>query len=362
VSLQALTSTWLELPEKSFARDATVNSQSIHCDCSGLVNLLCDHLSVPKPYALRQPRAVHYFAILQEIGSNNISQLKPWNLMAWRKDNVPKSGDSGHVLLIASEPEKIAENVYRLAVVDSTKVQNGLARREIYLHTNEQGRVIGVQLHLSEAKVKRCPIYHAPLLNKRYCLGCGVPRKLCLCGQVEVSVSEPSIIILRHPDERSKSLSTVSLIKQRYPQILVKEGEIFSPLRHKNMALLFPEAEHDLLRGNRPLAFADDIGAQHGQKTLVLLDATWRKVKRMLHENVWLTALPRVSVEPTKLSDYLLRKVPSPNALSTVETVAIIQNDAALQALFKVFMRKQIELMGKDKYASNYRDHINYAP
>jgi DTW domain-containing protein YfiP len=67
-----------------------------------------------------------------------------------------------------------------------------------------------------------------------------------------------------------------------------------------------------------------------------------------------------LSLEPGAVSDYLLRKVPSPNALSTGEVVALIQDDPALQKLFRVFMHKQIELMGKDKYASNYRGYINY--
>ncbi|MFT7214723.1 MAG: DTW domain-containing protein YfiP [Granulosicoccus sp.] len=354
MNLQALTNTWLELPDKSFSRNPAVTSSGIHCDCSGLMSLLCDHLAVPKPYALTKPRAVHYFAVLQEIGSNNIRLVKPWNLMAWRKENVPRSGDSGHVLLVAGEPEKVEENVYRLAIIDATKLHNGLARREIYLHTNAQGRVIGVQLHESEAKVKRSPIYHAPLLNKRYCLGCGVPRKLCLCNQVDVNRLEQPIIILRHPEERKKTLSTVSLIKQRYPEVLVKEGEIFSPVRRKNLALLFPDVDTDA----NPL----QSDAKTEQQTLVLLDATWRKAKRMLHENAWLAELPRVSIEPKAVSDYLLRKVPSANALSTVEVFAKIQNDLVLNELFRVFMQKQIKVMGKDKYESNYRNHINYTP
>lgn len=336
----------------------------VHCDCSGLISLLCDHLAVPKPYALEKPRAVHYFAILQEIGSNNISQVKPWHLMAWRKENVPKSGDSGHVLLVAGEPQKIEEHVYRLEVIDATKVHNGLARREIYLHTNEQGKVIGVQLHPSKTKVKRSPIYHAPLLNKRYCLGCGVPRKLCLCNQVEINRLGHPVIILRHPDERKKTLSTVSLVKQRYPEVLVKEGEIFSPLRQNNLAILFPDADVQAnpLRHNSSTNIASNFDSPTEQQTLVLLDATWRKAKRMLHENTWLSSLPRVSIEPKIVSNYLLRKVPSPNALSTVEVFAMTQNDSALHELFQVFMHKQIELMGKDKYESNYRAYINYKP
>jgi len=370
----ALINAWLELPDKGFSRNPTVTSTGIHCDCSGLINLLCDHFLLPKPYALKQPRAVHYFAILQETGSSHIGQVKPGNLMAWRKDHVPKSGDSGHVLLVSGEPERVQKNVYRLEIIDATRVQGGLARREICLHTNAQGSVIGVQLHLSETKVKRTPVYHAPLLNKRYCFGCGVPKKVCLCRQVEVNRSEPSIIILRHPGERKKTLSTVSLIKQRYPEVLVKEGEIFSSIRHKKMALLFPDTDTAVNplkpnspantdpENNDPENVAGPLDAEVGQQTLVLLDATWRKAKRMLHENAWLAALPRVSIEPGAVSDYLLRKVPSATALSTVEAFAIIQNDMALQALFQDFMHRQIELMGKDKYENNYGNHINYTP
>jgi len=359
-----------------------VNSTSIQCDCSGLINLLCDRLLVPKPYDLKKPRAVHYFAILQEIGSSHISQVKPGNLMAWRKENVPKSGDSGHVLLVSGEPERLEENVFRLEVIDSTKVLSGLAQREICLHTNAQGSVIGVQLHLSETKVKRCPIYHAPLINSRYCLGCGLPKKLCLCHQVEANRLGASIIILRHPGERKKTLSTVSLIKQRYPEVLVKEGEIFNPIRHKDFSLLFPDADLDASGRTAPSnnSWVNDgflnngftnngseiitgrIDPQVGQRSLILLDATWRKAKRMLYENTWLAALPRVSIEPRAVSDYLLRKVPNSTALSTVEVFAMMQNDLVLQKHFRVFMHKQIELMGKEKYESNYRDHINYTP
>lgn len=359
MAIENLLETWLSLPDKRFSRSACVNDTTIHCDCSGLINLLFDHLAISKPYSLKHPRAVHYFAILQEVGSSHISQVKPWNLMAWRKDNLPQSGDTGHALVIAGTPKETAKQVYQLDVIDATKANDGLARRKIALHTNDSGRVIGVQLHLSESKVKRSPIYHAPLLNTRYCLGCGVPKKLCLCGQVELSDCQSSIVIFRHPDERKKTLSTVSLIKQRYPSVLVKEGEQFDPPRRGNLALLFPDPrietdkQQQANRSETPETLSAD-------STLILLDGTWRKAKRMLHENAWLADLPRVSINPQTVSGYLLRKVPDAESLSTVEAFAVIQKDPALETLIKVFMAKQIELMGKATYDKNYRHFINY--
>lgn len=358
----ALLKSWLELPEKRFARIPTVNGSGIHCDCAGLITLACDHLLIPKPYALVQPRAVHYFAILQEIGSSHISQLGPGSLLAWRKDRVPKSGDSGHVLVVTGRPQERVEGVYQLSILDATKVHDGLARRDVYVHTNSQGTLIGVQLHLAEAKVKRTAIYHAPLLNNRYCLGCGVPNKICMCHQLNVRQMDTEIVILRHPHERKKTLSTVSLIKQRYPQVLVKEGRVFSPIRNKSCALLFPQtsASDEVLL--RPRVHKGTAARGGGEQTLLLLDATWRKAQRMLHENSWLAVLPRVSIEPRAGSDYVLRKGPGGAALSTVEAFALVQDDSVLQAHLWSFMARQIEVMGAQRYARNYRGHPNYSP
>ena len=360
--LTALLKNWLQLPQKRFARTPSVNTNVIECDCAGLVTLLCEHLSIPKPYALVQPRAVHYFAILQEVGSSHISQLGPGSFLAWRKERVPKSGDSGHVLVVAGHPQERSEGVYQLTVVDATKAYEGLAQRDMFVHTNAQGSLIGAQLHLSETKVKRTAIYHAPLLNNRYCLGCGVPRRLCMCHQVEVRPMDTEIIVLRHPHERKRTLSTVSLIKQRYPQVLVKEGRVFKPIRRNNCALLFPETATSDNASLRPRFHTGAMATEGDEQTLILLDATWRKAKRMLHDNAWLAVLPRVKLEPRSGSGYLLRKGPGGAALSTVEAFALAQNDSTLQALLSNFMTRQIEVMGKDRYARNYRRHPNYAP
>jgi DTW domain-containing protein YfiP len=174
-----------------------------------------------------------------------------------------------------------------------------------------------------------------------------------------------SIIILRHPDERKKTLSTVSLIKQRYPDVLVKEARIFHPMRTPSMALLFPiinsQANQQQYSPSQHKANDHNKLATRAQ-TLVLLDATWPKAKRILHENSWIADLPRISIKPKSPSGYLLRKVPNANALSTVEVFAHIQNDELLQDHFRWFIKKQIERIGIEKYRRNYRHHINYTP
>ena len=173
---------------------------------------------------------------------------------------------------------------------------------------------------------------------------------------------DTEIIILRHPHERKKTLSTVSLIKQRYPQVLVKEGRVFSPVRSANRALLFPDAAASNEASSRARFHNGSATRGGGGQTLLLLDGTWRKAKRMLHDNPWLAALPRVGLQPLTRSDYVLRKGLGGTALSTVEAFALVQGDSVLQEHLRNFMARHIAMMGADRYARDYRAHPNYSP
>lgn len=351
MSLNNTVDAWLAMPEKTFSREAFLNSQAIGCDCSGFITLLFSQLGVQTPYRINYPKAVHYFSLLQEIGSNHVDRLKTGSLLAWRKQQLPKSGDTGHVLLVAGDAVKLGPLHYRLPVIDSTKRLSGLARREIEVHTDEHGKLIGVRLHLSDSKIKRTAIYHHAINDTRFCFGCGLPTRVCGCATVDAILEVPPIIILRHPKERKRTLSTVSLIKQRYPAVLVKEGELFAPLRQSNLALMFPG--DDSQQSCRE-------SAQSGA-TLILIDATWRKAKKILHVNPWLQALPRVNLRPEKFSDYRLRKVSSSAALSSVEAFAAAMEDRALGDSLGQFMDRQISVMGESTYRKNYRHYLNFS-
>lgn len=346
---------WLKLPQRRFGRVEQVDQHCIEADCSGLLNLLIKALGKKAPFQLLRPKAVHYYALLQEIGSPQVAAIRAGHFLAWRKDVVPKSGDTGHVLIAASKARQRASGVFVLDVLDSTKASGGLARREVELHADQNGRLIGVRLHLSDRKVKRVPIFHACLERSRHCFGCALPKAMCMCGKVEPQLSTPSIVILRHPSERGRTLSTVSLIKQRYPGVLVKDGELFSKPRDMNLALLFPGAE--------PLNIEVDKKGLEGQtRVLVLIDATWPKARKILHLNTWLAELPKVSLEPRAISDYLIRKVPDEDSLSTVESFALVARDLELSELFRSFVEQQITVMGEDIYRKNYRNHLNFRP
>jgi len=351
---------WLNYPQKAFSRNLHLDQQSIDCDCAGLVTLLCTQLSLPTPYRLPQPKAVHYFALIQEVGSNRIDNLTRGCVLAWRKDWPPKSGDTGHILVAVADPVKISEQRYRVSVVDSSRLHNGISCREIELLVDSTGRLTGVRFDVQISKVKCTAIYHHTLFQSRYCLGCGLPLRVCLCHQIEPNLVQPNVIILRHSDERKRTLATVSLIKQRYPSVLVKESELFEPPRRPNLRLLFPSLDIETSASDRSVDDNVDGASPHSPDTLILIDATWRKAKKILHLNPWLAALPRLALQPVQRSGYLLRRVPAVTALSSVEAFALAMNDQQLLHLLPKMMQQQIAIMGESTYRANYRDYLNF--
>ncbi len=351
---------WLALPHKTFSREESVTQDAIHCDCGGFVRLLFQALQLKYPFCVLRPKAVHYFSVLQEIGSNKITQLKPGHLLAWRKQILPKSGDTGHIVLITAEPTLVGNNHFRVEIVDATQKQQGLSRRFLELFTDEDSVIIGVRLHSEETKIKRAPIYHCDLLQTRYCWGCALPKSVCSCAVIEPRSPAPNFVILRHPKERKRTLSTVSLIKQRYPTTLVLDGEQFSPLRMNNLLLLFPSQQSLDWQPNSKSGESSNHVEKSSEPTLILLDATWKKAKKMLHLNSWLQTLEHVALSPDFMSRYLLRKIPNVQGLSTLEAYAVAAKDPELAQTLEPFMAKHIELMGVERYQQNYQSHLNY--
>jgi DTW domain-containing protein YfiP len=85
---------------------------------------------------------------------------------------------------------------------------------------------------------------------------------------------------------------------------------------------------------------------------LVVLDATWRKSRKMLHVNPELQRLPRLALHDVPASAYRIRKAHAPHQLSTLEAAAValaqLEGDAGqyrplLQA-FDGFVQQQAAL------------------
>jgi DTW domain-containing protein YfiP len=93
--------------------------------------------------------------------------------------------------------------------------------------------------------------------------------------------------------------------------------------------LLYPQGEQPAAQ--MP-AWAPGLHAPDTPVRLVVLDATWRKSRKMLYLNPLLQCLPRLSLDATLLSRYLIRKAHKPGQLSTLEAtcaaLAQLERDA----------------------------------
>ena len=101
---------------------------------------------------------------------------------------------------------------------------------------------------------------------------------------------------------------------------------------------------------------------QPTETLLVVLDATWKKSRKMLYLCPALASLPRVALPHDMISNYRLRKVPGDGHLSTVEATTAVLAElghptaacAQMLTAFDTMIATQIKAMGEDVWQRNY--------
>ena len=131
-------------------------------------------------------------------------------------------------------------------------------------------------------------------------------------------------------DEAGQAKGTASLLARCLSRVELRIGERFDPLASTaGLVLLYPATP-----GNA--ATAESAPARHGEAlhgnplagtppltTLVVLDGTWRRTRRLLHENPWLQALPRMALDAPPPSRYAIRRAHTQSQRSTLEACAL---------------------------------------
>ncbi|OUR96687.1 hypothetical protein A9Q84_10110 [Halobacteriovorax marinus] len=108
------------------------------CDCSSYINSLIkliDPLLYTELLNERERlRACDYFDLAKNKNSSiayhqSIDKVVVGEILVWKKTNIPKSGDSGHMAIVLSVPEEIAEGRYKLLVSDCSKILHDMDSR-----------------------------------------------------------------------------------------------------------------------------------------------------------------------------------------------------------------------------------------
>lgn len=186
-----------------------------------------------------------------------------------------------------------------------------------------------------------------PSPKRATCAACLRPQSACICRWVAPAAAQVELLILQHPLEVANAKNSARLLHLCVAGSVLVAGESFEPealtaLLHeggRTPLLLYP----DTATGTIPAIAAPELLLAPARLRLVVLDATWRKSRKMLYQNPLLQSLPRLALRDMPAPAYrVLRKAHAPDQLSTLEAAAhaLLQlegNDMAFDTLMSAF-------------------------
>ena len=184
-------------------------------------------------------------------------------------------------------------------------------------------------------------------MQRPACRHCLRPQATCICRFVTSTATACEVLILQHPLEAHHAKNSARLLHLSLPGSRLVVGEVFDDAAlqalmpdDKTTVLLYPPTAFEGHAAPAPLDAAQL--ADPSQVRLVVLDATWRKSRKMLHQSPALQRLPRLALDEVPDSRYAIRKAHAPGQLSTLEATcaALAQlegNTARWQPLLEAF-------------------------
>lgn len=167
-----------------------------------------------------------------------------------------------------------------------------------------------------------------PKPQRKTCPRCLRPASACICNWICSIANTPEVLVLQHPLEVINAKGSARLLDLCLQDSRMIEAEQFdeqllSSLLQadgKHAVLLYPattQNEATDLQHEAPEFVLQDHVLENLR--LVIIDATWRKSRKMLYLNPVLQQLPRLSLQNMPASHYRIRKAHAPDQLSTLE-------------------------------------------
>nr|WP_315463188.1 tRNA-uridine aminocarboxypropyltransferase [uncultured Rhodoferax sp.] len=198
---------------------------------------------------------------------------------------------------------------------------------------------------------------HLP--RRATCPRCLHPQRTCICHLAVPTTSPCELLILQHPLEVQHAKNSARLLHLSVPGSRMVVGEAFDDAvlqglmpDDKYTVLLYPPTAFE---GHAVPAQLESAKLAAPEKLrLVVLDATWRKSRKMLHHSPGLQRLPRLALDAVPEGRYAIRKAHAPGQLSTLEATC-----AALAQLERNTERWQPLLAAFDAFVAR---EMNYMP
>ena len=164
-------------------------------------------------------------------------------------------------------------------------------------------------------------------MKRARCAVCLRAQSACICRWITRVEPRAALLVLQHPLEVANAKNSARLLHLSVAGSVLAVGETFDAaeldaLLHADgrvPVLLYPDTPGDAgLPAPPPF---EPVAADRVR--LVVLDATWRKSRKMLYLNPALQRLPRLALREVAPSGYRIRKAHAPHQLSSMEAAAL---------------------------------------
>jgi len=188
------------------------------------------------------------------------------------------------------------------------------------------------------------------------CFVCFKPRATCVCSSIARVDNRTLVSVLQHPRERAHPIGTARFVDLGLSRSEVVQASGAARDFRRPMALL-PGA--GLLFPREDARDLAQLPEHERPPQLVVLDGTWPQARTLYRQNEWLHALPHYRLSPSAPSRYRIRKEPSPDYVSTIESVLLalrilepeVDGLDGLLAAFDAMIDDQIRRAGRAKAA-----------
>lgn len=166
------------------------------------------------------------------------------------------------------------------------------------------------------------------------CQYCQVSSKYCICEHQPSIESDVAVMLIVSENEVFKPSNTGRLILDT-----IKEGYAYQWNRtepDKSMLALLEDSQYqpilvfpdEYIDDKSRLVHGDAREFCGGKKPLLIfLDGSWREARRMFRKSPYLDSLPVLSISPSTLSRYMMRRSDNEQHLATAEVASLVLDE-----------------------------------
>jgi DTW domain-containing protein len=189
-------------------------------------------------------------------------------------------------------------------------------------------------------------------MSRPLCQTCKRPLPVCYCSALVNIANKVKVLIIQHPLEEKHPFNTGRMANLCLNNSELIIAEQFSDTELDTIlaipsALLYPslpwlpETDKADRAENTVASNTTENRPKHRIQQLIVIDATWRKSKKILHLNPRLQILTRMSLSGDLKSNYQIRKTSIADGLSTLESIvkamAILEPEINFHPMLKPF-------------------------